>query len=1190
MTQRLGHQDRIAVPHVHHVIELFQLYDGWDEFIGNALNAMLPRFVAGAQGWGVRGFKRMYARFRAMATQVSPHTHYRTARSHARHESVASAIQQRKLPFDFRARSQLVCFRIVAVVKLSWQVNVFVFLCKYLRHFDGALEASLCFGNGNNLRAEVVHQRDAFLAEPVGHVNAHVVPQRTSYGGKRDTRVSAGCFNDGVFGFEFAALMGSLEDVGGHAVLHATCHVHEFVFGEDTTFLAVHRVTDFEQRRVSDQSCEALDTRERSRSDDIGHGGGSMKEVWFISSFMPRSVLKFKGGRSFRYPDVQGRLEHWRFPGSSPKLLHMEERIMNNVHAALRKRVLALVILAGAGMSPPATAAQEGVQRAEREKIAITEGLVIGRTGQAGRSAVHTDAIEKLIVTGRWVTPSAGDQVELPDGESRQWEAIKTNEAAWFEDARLRGGYLFATVDVPSERIMLLEARGHSMVYVNGVPRTGDPYNYGYLKLPVKLKKGANELLFRVGRGQLYAKLTKPNKAVFFSLEDHTEPQWTSKDYSAQWGGIVVVNATEEVQEVVDIGCSMRTNPGNPASFVPFGRLEPLAVSKIAYRTYSRHPSDRDEVEMELGLSVAGQSNPVDLAKVKCKVVGEHETHVRTFLSRIDDSVQYYAVTPPAEQENVESESSKQQAVNAAPQASKDRFGLILSLHGAGVEAINQARAYAHQKHAYVVAPTNRRPFGFDWEDWGRIDAIEVLDIALGAFDVDLRDVCLTGHSMGGHGTWQVGVHYPDRFAAIGPSAGWISFWSYTGAERYENAGPIEKLLLRAASPSDTLALKSNYEQQGVYILHGADDDNVPAAQARQMIQELAQFHDDFAYFEQPGVGHWWDNDPAPGADCVDWAPMMDFFKRRKLPIKDEVERVKFATSTPWVSSTCHWATIVSQFKQMERSEVDIAWDAENGRISGTTVNVCDLRLDVPGAYQGEDVEVVLDGHEPTAVRVQSGKVALRRKSPDGAWGSARTKHGDHAVRAAGPFKAVFDNNVLLVYGTIGTEEENAWSRSKARYDAETFYYRGNGSFDVVSDTEFKQMMERAERRNVVVYGNKDTNLAYQLEFFNSPVSVARGRVCIGEKTLKGDDLACLVIRPRKESTGAIVGVIGGTGLTGMRLTDRLPYFVSGVAYPDCTVLSPKMLDSGIEGVLAAGFFGTDWSIEQGEFAFRDEQ
>src|SRR5690606_31364400 len=79
-------------------------------------------------------------------------------------------------------------------------------------------------------------------------------------------------------------------------------------------------------------------------------------------------------------------------------------------------------------------------------------------------------------------------------------------------------------------------------------------------------------------------------------------------------------------------------------------------------------------------------------------------TEVRkvTFRSAIDGSVQYYALRP-----------------STNPDANQS---LILSLHGASVEATGQANAYTPKDWAAVVAPTNRRPYGFDWEDWGRLD------------------------------------------------------------------------------------------------------------------------------------------------------------------------------------------------------------------------------------------------------------------------------------------------------------------------------------------------------------------------------------------------------------------------------------------------------------------------------------
>src|SRR5262249_11907913 len=144
------------------------------------------------------------------------------------------------------------------------------------------------------------------------------------------------------------------------------------------------------------------------------------------------------------------------------------------------------------------------------------------------------------------------------------------------------------------------------------------------------------------------------------------------------------------------------------------------------------------------------------------------------------------------------------------------------------------------------------------WEDWGRLDALEVLDFAQKEFGTNPRRTYLTGHSMGGHGTWIVGVTYPDRFAAIAPSAGWVSMFSYAGLRRTQQPTGAAELIQRAVSPSDTLSLLRNITPRGIYVLHGEKDDNVPVDQARTMRKELSAFHSDFAYYERPGAGHWW--------------------------------------------------------------------------------------------------------------------------------------------------------------------------------------------------------------------------------------------------------------------------------------------------------------------------------------------
>ncbi len=142
------------------------------------------------------------------------------------------------------------------------------------------------------------------------------------------------------------------------------------------------------------------------------------------------------------------------------------------------------------------------------EPIIPRSGLLLVRPGRSGRDALPRDAVQKLIVEGRWTVPAAGDTISLPDGGTRTWQRVEADKDGRFTGPALPGSYLFVTVPSAEERTMLLEASGHSLVYVNGEPRAGDPYRMGYVRLPVRLRKGDNELLFVVSRPELNVRLT----------------------------------------------------------------------------------------------------------------------------------------------------------------------------------------------------------------------------------------------------------------------------------------------------------------------------------------------------------------------------------------------------------------------------------------------------------------------------------------------------------------------------------------------------------------------------------------------------------------------------------------------------------------------------------------------------------
>jgi predicted esterase len=813
--------------------------------------------------------------------------------------------------------------------------------------------------------------------------------------------------------------------------------------------------------------------------------------------------------------------------------------------------------------------------------IDFREGLAVSLSLRDRRAAIATDPVAAQIVAGKWTMPHAGQPVGGSGGEARHWQPVKAGEDGSF--AQPGGGYMAFAVSSPDEAVMMLEASGHAMVTVNAEPHLGDPYGYGVAHIPVRLPKGQSEFLFRTGRGKFTATLTRPKTSAFLNTGDKTAPDLIVGEPVETLAAIVVANATGSWRNDLAITAKL---PDGTAIDTPVPSLLPLSIRKVGFGLKGAPPQTEGNCVIELKLRRKLPSSPgrdegwetLDTGVITLRVRQPGQTHKRTFRSAIDDSVQYYAVVP---------------ALARGADSKTNRPGLVLTLHGAGVEALGQAEAYTAKPDLHIVAPTNRRPYGFDWEDWGRLDAIEVLDLAERALNTDPLRTFLTGHSMGGHGTWHIGVSFPDRFAAIAPSAGWISMSSYAGTTRVESQDPVARLMARAVAASDTLALVRNTGRLGIYVLHGNADDNVPVGQARQMRKVLGEFHPDFAYHEQPGAGHWW------GRACVDWPPLFEFLREHALPPANAVQRVEFVTASPGVSARAHWVTIEEQIRAFAPSSVHLRFDPAHFRFRGTTENVGRLTLDVSRALGDRKAErtvaVELDGQTIASAAVltsSSGERPIWLARSAGKWSAlpAAAPASRKSPARQGPFKEAFRNRFLFVIGTKGTPAENAWALAKARFDAEVFWYRGNGSVDTVLDRDFLDPARANlyRDRNVIVYGHSDSNAAWPVLLGDSPVQVKRGQVRIGQRTFTDDGLACLFVRPRSGSDRNSIGVVAGSGLRGLRLTDRLPYFTSGVAYPDCVVMNEETLTAGPSGILAAGFFGGDWGVDSGEFAWKD--
>ena len=194
----------------------------------------------------------------------------------------------------------------------------------------------------------------------------------------------------------------------------------------------------------------------------------------------------------------------------------------------------------------------------QKDEIKFDKGLAAKIIGEYGRSPVHSDLLEFQLMNGSLETPEDGNLFGVTDTEEEIfWTEVKVDEKGWFRSASLRGGYLYLSTTLPEEKVIILEAAGNSSLFINGIPRGGDVYGFGWTKHPVRLKKGRNDFFFRTMRGRVRIKITEPDKAIIFTDQDKTLPDLIKGEEDNVWGAVRIVNSTQNITGNLVISCEV---------------------------------------------------------------------------------------------------------------------------------------------------------------------------------------------------------------------------------------------------------------------------------------------------------------------------------------------------------------------------------------------------------------------------------------------------------------------------------------------------------------------------------------------------------------------------------------------------------------------------------------------------------
>lgn len=159
---------------------------------------------------------------------------------------------------------------------------------------------------------------------------------------------------------------------------------------------------------------------------------------------------------------------------------------------------------------------------------------------------------------------------------------------------------------------------------------------------------------------------------------------------------------------------------------------------------------------------------------------------------------------------------------------------LVIALHGMGGDENSYLSMYGQgafkieaEKRGYIVAcPKGRKPASMYIGDAEK-DVMDVLAEVRRAYNIDADRIYLTGHSMGGFGTWSVAMNHPEVFAALAPISG-------------------------GATPANM----SKIAHIPQIVVHGDNDPTVPVERSRVMVEMGKKLGAEIKYIEVPGGDH----------------------------------------------------------------------------------------------------------------------------------------------------------------------------------------------------------------------------------------------------------------------------------------------------------------------------------------------
>ncbi|MGC9010196.1 MAG: prolyl oligopeptidase family serine peptidase [Sulfolobales archaeon] len=745
---------------------------------------------------------------------------------------------------------------------------------------------------------------------------------------------------------------------------------------------------------------------------------------------------------------------------------------------------------------------------------------------------------------------------------------------------RLNYGVAYAYTEIEADEgnyILLIGSEDYVSVFTDEgniftsyVARSFRPDFYA---VSLRLKRGVNRILFKsgrlAGRWLLSAKLIRYDKPLYIHRARILKPD-VVRGSKANFYLSVPVLALSSIKRVV-IECV--EDEIWRKCFSEIRDLVAGAEYPVPIHVSSKRVIDGSE-EIKLKINVYADDLYIDSLEIPIRVVNEYEHRIESYRSVADGSVHLYGLKPP-----------KKPCLDR-------RCGAVISLHGfKGHPYFSEL--YGDKEDLYIISPT-ARDGEVNYREIGLIEVLEVIDQVLKRYEIDPDRIYLSGHSMGGYGTWYIGTRIPHLFAAIAPlsSRGDLSDTIDLLRKRSGWEGVAE--LINLYNPATLLR---NLSSTPVFVSHGSDDKIVSVDYSRNIVKKLSELNIPHVYEEVPGVGHVWGEikrGSRYGLDCIDRESIESFFreKRRNVPRKLIAEVIDHRFNKIW------WVTIYGgSRKSLSRLSIELSDNEINTLIIRESENVSEFEIDLAMLKQSKLIDpsrglVIVYGEKKlvvdrdylsnsSSIRIYLGsdKDLCLIEREDLLICSDQTK----IIRApiterlvkrkpvTGPLLDAFNSESLIV----SCSNDDICIKSSLHIQRWWFNY-SNGYIEIVFDKDL--LNKRITGKNLILIGGPEKNLFLRriIDLLDIVRFEGENKIILGSKTYEREKIGIAMIYPNPIDPAKYIVLLGGNSRESIEALQRLALTI----VPDYLIYDSRLVGRDPGGVIASGFFNYFWRLD----------